>query len=118
MKTYHDLVDEAKQKITEISVDDVRGMRERGENVIIIDCREQKEWNLGRIPGSVFLPRGELEKLIEGHATRDDRIVLYCSTGSRSALAALTLGEMGFANAASMAGGWRDWVAAGGDVEG
>lgn len=118
MKTYHDLVDEAKQKIREVSVSEVREMRDRGDKLVLVDIREPKEWNLGRIPGAVFAPRGELEKMIEGIATREDKVVLYCASGARSALGALTLGEMGFKDVASMAGGWRDWASSGGDVEG
>lgn len=117
MKTGRELLEEARARITEVSAADVIEMRERGEDAVYVDVREQNEWNLGRIPGAKFLARGHLESKIEGMVPRDRRVILYCARGNRSAFAADTLQQMGYANVASMAGGWAAWVAAGGDVE-
>ena len=79
--------------------------------------REQNEWNLGHVPGALNIP-AEYRSNIEAAAPRDRRIVLYCASGNRSAFAAETLQQMGYRDVASMAGGFRGWVEAGGDVEG
>lgn len=118
MKTGKELLEEARARIREVSASDVIEMRKRGDDVVYVDVREQSEWNLGRIPGAKFLPRGHLESRIEAMAPREKQVVLYCARGNRSAFAADTLQQMGYANVASMAGGWAAWVAAGGDVEG
>ena len=117
-KSYADLVAETKQRVTEVSAADVRQMRERGEDVAIIDVREDREWNLGHVPAAVHMSRGTLEQKIERVVPRDRKVVLYCGGGSRSALAADVLQQMGYSNVASMAGGFRGWVDSGGDVEG
>ena len=117
-KSGADLIREAKARIREVSARDVQEMRRRGDDVVLLDVREPNEWHLGRIPGAVFLPRGNLETKIEALVPREKSVVIYCASGNRSALAADTLREMGYADVASMAGGWRDWVGAGGDVEG
>ena len=69
-----------------------------------------------RTGAAVYLSRGVLETSIEARVPRDSTLVLYCASGNRSALAAVTLQEMGYENVASMAGGFRDWVGTGGDV--
>ncbi len=118
LKSAADLVAEAKQRIKEVRVDDVKRMRERKEPVTIIDIREPNEWNLGRIPGAMHIPRGVLESKVEGAVPRDSSIVLYCGGGNRSALGADTLQQMGYENVSSMAGGWTAWAQGGGEVEG
>ena len=117
MKTYPDLVREAKTRIPEVSAAD--GMRLQRENpgTVIVDCREPNETALGTISGSVVIPRGILEQNIERVAPRDRKVIIYCASGNRSALAADVLREMGYQDVASLAGGFRAWVAAGGDVE-
>lgn len=118
MKTGQQILEEARARIREVSAADVAAMKKRGDDVVYLDVREQNEWNLGRIPGAKFLPRGHLESKIEGMAPREKRIVIYCARGNRSAFAADTLQQMGYSDVASMAGGWAAWVAAGGDVDG
>src|SRR5205823_6396185 len=86
--------------------------------VVCLDIREKPEVNLGRIPGAVHLARGSMETKIEALIPREKRVVIYCANGNRSAFAADTLQQMGYRDVASMAGGFRDWVALGGDVEG
>jgi rhodanese-related sulfurtransferase len=117
VRTYQDLVAEAKSKIREVSPKDVMDMKRRGDAFTLVDVRDGNEVNLGMIPGAVHLSRGNLEKGIEGIARRDARVVLYCASGMRSALAAESLLRMGYTDVASMAGGIQGWVGSGGDVE-
>ncbi len=117
-KSGTDLINEAKQRIREVTPQQAQEMRSRGEDVVFLDVREPNEWNLGRIPGAVFLPRGTLETKIEQMVRRDRKVVIYCAGGNRSALAADTMQQMGYGDVASMSGGWRGWVGSGGDVEG
>ena len=118
MKSGSDLISEAKQRITEVTVRDVQERRERGEAVVLLDVREPNEWNLARLPGAVHIPRGIMETSVEARVPRDATVIIYCASGNRSALAAVTLAEMGYAKVASMAGGIRAWIDAGGPVEG
>jgi rhodanese-related sulfurtransferase len=118
MKSGLDLIAEAKQRIAEVTPQDVRGRKEQGESLVLLDVREPNEWNLGRIPGAVHIPRGIMETSIEARVPREATVVIYCASGNRSALAADTLQQMGYTNVASMSGGFRDWVGTGGPVEG
>jgi rhodanese-related sulfurtransferase len=117
MKTGEDLIAEAKEQIQEVTPEDVRAMKSRGENVVYLDVREPNEWNLGRIPGAVHLPRGNLETKIEALVDRDQKVVVYCARGNRSALAALTMQQMGYHNVSSMSHGFLGWVESDGEVE-
>jgi rhodanese-related sulfurtransferase len=117
-KTGTDLVDEARTRIHEISAAEVKAMIERGDAAIYLDVREPNEWNLGRLPKAVHIPRGNLESKIEGVAPRDAKIIVYCARANRSALAADTMQLMGYTDVHSLAGGWADWMAADGPVEG
>ena len=116
-KTGDDLLEEARARITEMTPAQVAELRERGDAVVYLDVRESNEWNLGRLPGAVFLPRGQLESKIEELAPRDSRVVIYCARGNRSALAADTMQQMGYENVASMSGGFQQWVMEGHEVE-
>ena len=87
-------------------------------DVVFVDVREPNEYNLGRVPGAMPLPRGTIENRAESSLPRDRPLVLYCGGGSRSALAADTLQQMGWTDVRSMAGGFRSWVENGGEVEG
>jgi molybdopterin/thiamine biosynthesis adenylyltransferase/rhodanese-related sulfurtransferase len=90
-----------------------------GNGMVLIDVRESEEWDAGHIPGAKHVPRGYLESRIEGAvADRDQRVVLYCASGQRSALAANTLREqLGYENVASMNGGITLWKDRGYEVE-
>ncbi len=118
MKTGHQLIQDAKTRIKEISAGDVLKMRERGEDFALIDVREDREWNLGHAPGAVHVARGTLEGRIEGAVPRERKVILYCARGNRSALAADTMREMGYRDVASLTGGIQAWVDAGGEIEG
>lgn len=116
-KTGQDLIDEAKQQIDEVTPEQVREMQLRSESVVYLDVREPNEWNLGRIPHAVHLPRGNLETKVEAMIDRAQKVVVYCARGNRSALAALTLKQMGYENVASMSRGFQGWADINGEVE-
>jgi sulfur-carrier protein adenylyltransferase/sulfurtransferase len=109
-----DLISAAKTRIKEIGAAEARGMGP----VVYLDVREPNEYNLGRIPGAVFIPRGTLETTVEQRIQRNANVVVYCASGNRSALAADTMREMGYEHVSSLRGGFRGWVDAGGEVEG
>lgn len=117
-KTGTDLVDEAKQRIREVSPQEVLAMQERNADVIYLDVREPNEWNLGHLPGAMHIPRGTLETKVEAVVPRNRKVVIYCASGNRSALAADTMQQMGYTDVVSMSGGFTGWAQSGGDVEG
>lgn len=117
-KTGAEITAEAKAQIREVSPKEVKAMFDGKEDVVYLDVREPNEWNLGRIPGAVHLPRGTLEGKLEGMVDRSRKIVVYCASGNRSALAALTMKQMGYDSVTSMSGGIQAWPDAGGPVEG
>ena len=117
-KTGEELIEEAKQQIEEVTPEQVRDMQDRKENVVYLDVREPNEWNLGRLPHAIHLPRGNLETKVEGMIDRGQKVVIYCARGNRSALAALTMKQMGYENVASMARGFMGWADINGEVEG
>jgi len=117
-KTGQDLIDEAKQQIKEVTPEQVRDMQARNEQAIYLDVREPNEWNLGRIPHATHLPRGNLETKVEAIIDRGQKVVIYCARGNRSALAALTMKQMGYEDVASMARGFHGWAEIDGEVEG
>jgi sulfur-carrier protein adenylyltransferase/sulfurtransferase len=117
-KTGEDLIEEAKQQIDEVTPEQVRAMQARNERVVYLDVREPNEWNLGRLPEAVHLPRGNLETKVEALVDRNQKVVIYCARGNRSALAALTMKQMGYEKVASMARGFQGWADINGEVEG
>ena len=109
MATYRELLQQARAEIEEVDAERARDLIENG-NPIIVDVREQNEWDEGHIPGAVHVPRGHLESRIERVAPDTSRqVLLYCSAGNRSAFAAKTLEEMGYEDVSSLAGGFTDW---------
>jgi rhodanese-related sulfurtransferase len=117
MKTYAELLAESKARIRETPLDEARALHEAKADVVFLDVREPNEYNLGRIPGAVFIPRGKLESDVEARVGRDKRVIVYCANANRSAFATETLQVMGYKDATSMGQGWNAWVAAGGAVE-
>jgi rhodanese-related sulfurtransferase len=117
-KTGQELIDEAKQQIEQVTPEQVRDMQARDERAVYLDVREPNEWNLGRLPHAIHLPRGNLESKVEGIIDRKQKVVIYCARGNRSALAALTMKQMGYEDVASMARGFLGWADIGGEVEG
>jgi molybdopterin/thiamine biosynthesis adenylyltransferase/rhodanese-related sulfurtransferase len=117
MATYRELLTETKAEIDEVDAVRARELIERSDP-LIVDVREQDEWDEGRIPGAVHVPRGNLESRIEALAPeRDEAILVYCAAGNRSAFAAKTLGELGYTDVVSLAGGFTDWKRNGFDVD-
>lgn len=105
------MVDDAKARVREISVDQVRQWQSARRSFRFIDVREDREWNTAHAAGAEHLGRGILERDIE-KAVPDfsTEIVLYCGGGFRSALAADALQKMGYSNVWSLAGGWTAWT--------
>lgn len=118
MKSAAELFAESKGRISEVSAAAAIAQRAADASVVLIDVREDREWNLGHAAGAVHMSRGTLESKIDSAVPRDATVILYCASGNRSALAAESLTAMGYLNVSSMAGGFRGWVDANGDVEG
>ena len=109
MANYRELLQQVRSEISETDATDARVRIESGEPVVV-DVREQDEWDEGHIPGAVHIPRGHLESRIERLAPDTARpVVVYCSAGNRSAFAAKTLAELGYEDVVSLAGGFTDW---------
>ena len=117
MKTYADLVNDARSRVAEVTVADLRTLQDAGQPVVLIDVRDQPEVNLGKIPGALHMSRGTLEGKIGDAVQRDAKVVLYCSSGNRSLLAGDMLRQMGYTDVRSLAGGIRAWVDHGGDLD-
>jgi rhodanese-related sulfurtransferase len=110
------LVDDAKHHVQEISVDEVRARQQGGDALHLVDVREDGEWAEGHAKGAVHLGRGVIERDIrKAIPDKAAPIVLYCGGGFRSALAAESIQKMGYTNVRSMAGGWSEWIARGGE---
>ena len=107
------IVNDSKSRIREISVEEVKADRENGAVMVLVDVREDREWNAARAAGAIHLGKGIIERDVE-KAIPDTakKIVLYCGGGYRSALAADVLQQMGYQDVYSLAGGWRAWNAA------
>ena len=112
-----EVIRKIRSQVEEVDPSEVR--EHLGNGVVLVDVRESEEWDAGHIPGAKHVPRGYLESRIEGAVKdRDQRVVLYCASGQRSALAANTLREqLGYENVASMNGGITLWKDRGYDVE-
>ncbi|WP_415835477.1 rhodanese-like domain-containing protein, partial [Corallococcus soli] len=115
--SFRDLLSEVKKEIREVSHEHVRHLLDAGTAVKLIDVREGDEYAGGRLPGALHIPRGYLELRIEEQAGRDEEVILYCAGGTRSALAARTLRELGYTRVASLAGGYNRWSDAAFPVE-
>ena len=108
------LATEAKTRIVETTVDEIKRRVDSGEAFNLIDVREESEWAEGHLPKAFYLGRGIIERDIEEYfPDYKVEIVLYCGGGYRSALAADNLQKMGYTNIISMDGGYRGWTEAG-----
>ncbi len=113
MRSYQDLVFEAKSRIAEIGPDE---LHEALGQVVVLDVREADEFAQGAIEGAVLIPRGILEGSVRTAIPDPEMpVVVYCAAGARSALAAVTLLEMGYRNVTSLRGGFGGWKTAGFD---
>jgi molybdopterin/thiamine biosynthesis adenylyltransferase/rhodanese-related sulfurtransferase len=114
-----ELIRRAKEQITEVDPREVHDLLAAQNGTVVVDVREQQEFEQSHVPGAKHVPRGHLESRIEGAAgDKSARVVLYCASGNRSALAARTLQEeLGYENVESMTGGITLWKDRGFDVE-
>lgn len=104
------LVQEAKSRIRECTVDDVWQKMQKNESFVLVDTREDSEWQKGHIKGAIHMGKGVIERDAESKIPdKNTPLVLYCGGGFRSALAADALQKMGYTNVISMDGGWRGW---------
>jgi rhodanese-related sulfurtransferase len=105
-----EIVQDAKSRVRELTVDDVKGKLDRREKFHLVDVREDNEWEKDHVTGAIHIGKGVIERDAEKVLPDTSaEIVLYCGGGYRSALAADTLQKMGYTNVYSMDGGIRDW---------
>jgi rhodanese-related sulfurtransferase len=111
------LVNDAKSRIREVTVDETRERMAANNGVWLIDVREDNEWNAAHAAGAEHLGKGIIERDIEAVVPdKSTELILYCGGGYRSALAADVLQQMGYTNVFSMAGGWTAWKDSGAPV--
>jgi rhodanese-related sulfurtransferase len=111
------IVDDAKSRVREVTVEEARKKLETGE-ARLIDVREDSEWEAGHALGAQHIGKGVIERDIEQKVPdKKSELILYCGGGFRSALSADNIQKMGYTNVSSMSGGWRAWQAAGAPVD-
>jgi rhodanese-related sulfurtransferase len=104
------IVDEARSRVRETNVDEVKKRMDRGDKFLLVDVREESEYAKDHLPDAIHLGKGVIERDIEARVPQlDAEMVLYCGGGFRSALAADNLQKMGYTKVISMDGGIRDW---------
>ncbi len=104
------LVQEARARVKELTVEEVKAMLDRGYRFHLVDVREESEWAKDHLPGAIHLGKGVIERDVEQRLSDSGaEIVLYCGGGFRSVLAADNLQKMGYSNVRSMDGGIRGW---------
>lgn len=112
------IVNDAKTRVREVSVAETQQRRRENQDAILIDVREDHEWDAAHATGAIHLGKGIIERDIERTVPdKDTELILYCGGGYRSALASDALQKMGYTNVFSMAGGWKAWQEAGGEIE-
>src|SRR3954471_3007479 len=114
MSDFREILSQAKQQIKEVSPQEVKDKLNPENGFTLLDVREGDEWEQGHLNKAVFLPRGFLEVKADKMLTNKQQpIVVYCAGGTRSALAAKTLQDLGYTKVVSMAGGYGQWKASG-----
>ena len=104
------IVDEARSRVRETNVDEVKKRMDRGDKFLLVDVREESEFAKDHLPGAIHLGKGIIERDIEARVPElGAEMILYCGGGFRSALAADNLQKMGYTNVISMDGGIRAW---------
>jgi rhodanese-related sulfurtransferase len=112
------LVNEAKTRVSEITVEQARERMTKNREVRLIDVREDHEWEAAHAAGAEHLGKGIIERDIETSVPeKATELVLYCGGGFRSALVADVLQQMGYTNVYSLAGGWKAWKDSGAPIE-
>jgi rhodanese-related sulfurtransferase len=108
------LVQDAKTRVKETNVADVKRRMDAGEKFLLVDTREDNEWANGHVPGALHMSKGIIERdIVQRVPDSGAKVILYCGGGFRSALAGDNLQKMGYTNVESMDGGWKGWVDAG-----
>ncbi len=111
------LVDDAKSRIREVTVAETQARLQQNPDAKLIDVREDNEFEAAHAAGATHLGKGIIERDIETAVPdKTTELILYCGGGYRSALVTDVLQKMGYTNAFSMAGGWRAWNEAGGEI--
>ena len=104
------IVDDARSRVRETNIDEVKKRMDRGDKFLLIDVREESEFAKDHLPGAIHLGKGIIERDIEARVPDlNAEMILYCGGGFRSALAADNLQKMGYTNVISMDGGIRGW---------
>jgi rhodanese-related sulfurtransferase len=105
-----EIVNDAKSRVKQIDIEGYKKMQAAGEPHLLVDVREDREWDAGHAAGAMHLGKGIIERDIEAKVPdKNTRLVLYCGGGFRSALAADNLQKMGYTDAISLDGGWKAW---------
>ena len=108
------IVNDAKKRISETNVEEVKIKLDRAEDFYLVDVREESEWDKGHITDAIYIGKGVIERDIEKKIDNTDaEIILYCGGGFRSALVADNLQKMGYSKVSSMDGGYSGWVKVG-----
>jgi rhodanese-related sulfurtransferase len=112
------IVNETRPRVRELTVAETRARLKANPGAMLVDVREDREWDHGHAAGATHIGKGVIERDIEQRIPdKSTELVLYCGGGYRSVLAADALQKMGYSNVASMDGGWRAWKAADAPVE-
>ena len=115
-KEFLAIVEDAKSRVKEVTVDEARERMNDGAK--LIDVREDREWDESHAAGAAHMARGIIERdIVQTFPQKDTELILYCGGGFRSALATDMLQKMGYTNVWSMAGGWKAWKDAGAPIE-
>lgn len=111
-----EIVNDAKTRINEVSVAET--IKRMSLGAVLVDVREDNEWDAGHAKDSVHMGRGVIERdIVQTYPDKDTELILYCGGGYRSALAADMLQKMGYTNVYSLAGGWKAWKDSGAPTE-
>jgi len=114
VKSKQEISDEAKAKAPHISTQQLSTYLSAEEDFFLLDVRTEAEYEAGHIKGAQWFPRGKLEYYIqELIKDPDSKVITYCRTGGRSALATLTLKDMGYTNVVDLEGGFKKWIVEG-----
>lgn len=105
-----EIVNDAKKRVRETTVDEIKSRLDRGDKFLLVDVREESEWQNDHLPGAIHMSKGVIERDVEVKVPDlKTEMVLYCGGGFRSALSADNLQKMGYTNVISMDGGVRGW---------
>lgn len=115
--SFDDLVTAGESRVREIPAADAVAMYKGGGDLVYLDVRESNEWNLFRIPGAVHIPLGSIAESVRNLIPVESRVVVYCARGGRAAKAVDSMRTLGYGRVATIAGGVRAWMDAGGELE-